>query len=178
MVGDSAGLRQQADAAKQTFASMSQKAGALQGKADRASDNDKMSIEGQLEALKGQIAGAMGEVNRTSAEYSSSVAQERTEELMAAVKEDETRVEQEEKKAKEVEEKEHETTAKKSEKPEVHNDDLLFLSEAFGTAGTDPTEFSKSGVGVAKPATEATNVADKKDETATKAVGGSGAAST
>lgn len=176
MVGDSAGLRQQADGAKQAFASISQKAGGLQSKIDRASDDDKSFIEGQLESLKGQIAGAMGEVNRTSSEYSTSIAQERNEELMAEVKEDAERIEKQEKQAEEMETKERETSVKKSGISEAPNEDLMFLSESFGTAGTDPVAFSNAGAGAAKPAAETTNITDKKTEGTQKAVTGSGAA--
>lgn len=175
MVGDSAGLRQQADAAKQLFASLSQKAGGIQGKLDRASDDDKSFIEGQLASLKGQISGAMSEVNRTSSEYSASIAQERNEELMAEVKEDQERVEKQEKEAQEIEAKEREHSTKKQEVHEAPDEDLMFLSE-FGTAGEDPVDFSNAGSGAAKPATETAKVSEKHDESEAKPINGSGAA--
>ena len=179
MVGDSAGLRQEADSAKQAFASLSQKAGGLQGSLDRASDDQKSFIEGQIESLRGQIANAGSEVNRTSSEYASAIGQERTEELKTELEADEKRVAKQEKEAEEIAEREQANTAKSPEKSEAENEDFLFLSESFGTAGgTDPVDFSNSSAGAQVAATEDADATEKKDDPATKAINGSGAAST
>jgi hypothetical protein len=144
MVGDSAGLRQEADVARQKFAALSQQAGGLQGELDRASDDQKSLIEGRISVLKGQIAGAMGDVNRTSADYSSAVSQEKTEELMKEVKEDEERIKQQEQdSAKELEA----IRKKEQEKEEVVKEELLFLSDFGGAAKGDAADFTTENVG-------------------------------
>lgn len=172
MVGDSAGLRQEADTARQVFAALSQQAGGLQGELDRASDDQKSLIEGRISTLKGQIAGALGDVNRTSAEYSSAVAHERTEELIKEVKEDEERIKLQEKES----EKESEIIEnKKQEKSEtVKKEELLFLSDFGGASGGDTVDFTTANPNNVQK--DGSNPA-KKEEIVAKSVAGSGAAS-
>ena len=177
MVGDSAGLRQESDSAKQAFASLSQKAGGLQGGLDRASDDQKSFIEGQIASLKGQIAGAGSEVNRTSSAYSSSIAQERTEELKVELDADQKRVAQQEREAEEMAVKEQAIASRSPEASEADNEDLVFLSESFGTAGDDPVASSNSSAGAQAAAAADVDTTEKKDDPATKAIGGTGSAS-
>lgn len=173
MVGESTNLRQEADAAKQAFAALSQKANGLQSKADGAEEDKKSFIEGQIEALRASISVAAGEVNRTSSEYAAAIAQERNEEFMEEIKQQEELIEKE---AKEVEEKEalerEKALNSTSEKPEVHNEDLMFLSEAFGTASGDTVNFSNSSVGAEQAANKDAEVIDSKEDPAHKPVGG------
>lgn len=173
MVGDSAGLRQEADAAKQAFASLSQKVGGLQGKLDRAGEDEKSFIEGQIEALRASLGNAAGEVNRTSSEYATAVAQERNEEFMEEIKQQEELIEKE---AKEAEEKailEQEKSIESKDKgiPDHEAEDLMFLSEAFGTAGGDTVDFSNSSVGADKAAGQDAEKTETKDEPTLKAAG-------
>jgi hypothetical protein len=171
MVGDSAGLRQEADVARQKFAALSQQAGGLLGELDRASDDQKSLIEGRISVLKGQIAGAMGDVNRTSADYSSAVAQERTEELMKEVKEDEERIKQQEQDSAKEQEL---AKAKEQEKSEVVKEELLFLSDIGGSEKGEAVDFTTANASEIQKDIVSSG---KKEEAGTKAIAGAAVSS-